>query len=263
MRKLFNSAFKVTQTFANKLMVDGKDYYGQFGLAGHEGLDLIPSGTVWDVFCLEDGVVVKDEDNARSGAYGINVTVWHPKIKKATQYCHLAENYVSNGQSIKAGEKLGKMGATGNVSGAHVHLNLFETDEEGYRKNRGNGYLGGIDPLPFLNENTEPISASTPQPVITDQTRIPQLGNMEVQAIRSKIADMERDLKSYEENTLNLIHDAEKAQHDLAEYIRQHPEVPVEPKIPSKTDEEIKNGATFEAPIILTNLIQWLKNNWK
>lgn len=171
MRQLFRSKIKVTQEFGVNA-----DYYKQFGLKAHEGLDVIPTGTVWDVLCLADGVVVKDEDNALSGAYGRNVTVWHPKLNKATQYCHLKENYVVNGQVVSEGDKLGLMGATGNTSGAHVHLNLFETDENGVRLNRTNGYLGGINPLPFLEEETTlPINITVQKDL--DTCRIDRDGN--------------------------------------------------------------------------------------
>ena len=141
------------------------EYYSKFGLRAHEGLDCIPAGTVWDVLCLEDGVVVKDVDNSLSGNYGVNVTVWHPILRKATQYAHFKENYVSEGRLVKTGDKIGLMGATGNTRGAHVHLNLFETDEKGIRLNRDNGYFGGINPLLFLNEE---VSAT---PALSDDER--------------------------------------------------------------------------------------------
>lgn len=171
MRSLFRSKHKVTQEFGVNA-----DYYKQFGLKAHEGIDLIPTGTVWDVLCLADGVVVKDEDNVLSGAYGNYVTVWHPKLRKATQYCHFKENYVVNGQVVSMGEKLGLMGKTGNTSGAHVHLNLFETDENGIRLNRTNGYLGGVDPLPFLEEEVPvevaPDTVPVPKPQLEDFQRV-------------------------------------------------------------------------------------------
>lgn len=151
MRKLFNSQFRVTQAYGVN-----KDYYKQFGLQGHEGIDLVPTGTVWDVYCLADGVVVKDENNAKSGAYGNYVTVWHPTLNKATQYCHFSENYVNLGDKVVIGQRIGRMGSSGNTSGAHVHLNLFNTDTNGVRLNKDNGFLGGIDPLPFLNEEVTP-----------------------------------------------------------------------------------------------------------
>ena len=151
MRQVFNSKFKITQQFGVS-----EEYYKQFGLKGHEGLDIIPTGTVWDVYCLEDGVVVRDIDDTNLGKnYGKNVTVWHPNIGKATQYCHLASNDVSMGQRLTKGEKIGVMGATGNTTGPHLHLNLFEVDTNGVRLNRDNGYFGGINPLPFLEEVTE------------------------------------------------------------------------------------------------------------
>ena len=149
MKQLFRSQYKITQAFGVNY-----DYYKQFELKGHEGIDLIPTGTVWDVLCLADGVVVTDVDNPLSGAYGVYVTVWHPKLRKATQYCHFKENYVKNGDTVTAGTKLGLMGKTGNTKGAHVHLNLFEVDDNGVRLNRNNGFQGGIDPLPFLEEDT-------------------------------------------------------------------------------------------------------------
>ncbi len=155
MRQLFRSKFKITQEFGVNA-----EYYKQFGLKAHEGLDIIPTGLVWDVMTVEDGVVVKDEDNSLSGIYGVFCTLWHSRINKATQYCHLKENYVENGQIVKRGDKIGLMGKTGNTSGVHLHLNLFETDTNGIRLNKNNGYLGGIDPLPFLNEDVEPIDTS-------------------------------------------------------------------------------------------------------
>lgn len=153
MRSLFRSKHRVTQPFGVNT-----DYYKKFGLAGHEGIDLVPTGTVWDVLCLADGVVVKDDDIAGEplqDAYGKFVTVWHPSINKATQYCHLKENYVSLGDKVTYGQKIGLMGSTGNSTGAHVHLNVFDVDAQGVRLNKNNGYLGGIDPQPFLDEEPE------------------------------------------------------------------------------------------------------------
>lgn len=150
----FNSKYKITQAFG----VNAADYK-KFGLKGHEGIDLIPTGTVLDVFCLADGVVVLDDDEVDSVAsdpYGKIVTIWHPTLKLATMYCHLASNTVAKGQQVKKGDKIGVMGSTGNSTGPHLHLNLFQVDDNGVRLNRDNGYNGGIDPLPFLSSDDVP-----------------------------------------------------------------------------------------------------------
>lgn len=164
---LFRSPYRITQVFGgdHTLTIGGKtmtaaEYYGQFGLAGHEGLDLVPTDSDWTVLALADGQVVKDNDDVRSGGYGNYVTLWHPELKKATSYGHFSENYVIIGQKVKKGDPIGKMGSSGNSTGAHVHLNLFEVDENGIRLNRNNGYAGGVDPLPFL-KNLENMPAQT------------------------------------------------------------------------------------------------------
>lgn len=185
MRQIFKSKHRITQKFANKLIVGGKDYYAQFGLKGHEGLDLVPTGTQLDVFSLADGVVVRDEDNAKSGSYGINCTIWSPTLNIAFQYCHLSSNTVREGELVKAGQTIGFMGGTGNTMGNHLHLNKFNTDSNGVRQNRDNGYLGGVDPLPFLEKEPEVLLD-----VYTDldKCRVTRDGHWnDLQAIKSKL----------------------------------------------------------------------------
>lgn len=152
----FNSKYKTTQAFGVNA-----EYYKKFGLAGHEGIDLIPTGSVWDVYSLTDGVVVNETDDPRSGAYGIWLTVWCPTKDIALQYCHLKENYVKAGDKITKGQKIGVMGSTGNSTGPHLHLNLFAVDDNGVRLNRNNGYNGGINPLPLLE--TEDVEVPNTQ----------------------------------------------------------------------------------------------------
>jgi len=280
MRKVFNSQFKITQEFGVN-----PDYYKKFGLTAHEGLDLIPTGSVWEVSCLEDGVVVRDEDNARSGAYGINVTIWHNKVNKATQYCHLSENYVSSGQIVKAGERIGKMGSTGNSSGAHLHLNLFETDDNGVRLNRNNGYFGGINPLPFLQENREIIAQEIAQPQKADQYKRAYKALTGVWVNQDEIDPWVKRGLSLDDTMIEIMkgdgrfkrlwidpvldllkEDAEKARTDLKAYITEQREkeesaeivttiYPRNPAVVSKTPPQ-KAAPAFSGPFV--NVLNWL-----
>lgn len=279
MRRLFKSAIKITQEFGVN-----PEYYSKFGLKSHEGLDCIPTGTVWDVLCLEDGVVVKDVDNPLSGAYGVNVTVWHTKINKATQYCHFKENYVTEGQLVKTGDKLGLMGKTGNTAGSHVHLNLFETDENGIRLNRDNGYLGGINPLPFLNEE---ISVT---PVISDDERralailvtfkeASQHGNLEgaINALVGEHKDLEAaktsisTLESFRDGVAKQLNregekDTSKIATELAEALKEHESTQNEAAGGLKLFEVVTewvNGKTWIFPDEVDDLLDKFKDKTK
>lgn len=150
---LFDSGLRVTQEFGVN-----KSYYSKWGLQGHEGLDVTPLNHLKNIkkerrfkSLPYRGVVVKDIDMAsKGGNYGNTFTLWYPEIKEAWQYCHNSENEVSMGQEIAPSSYIGYMGGTGNTNGDHVHINRFKVDARGYRINKQNGFLGGIDPLPFL-----------------------------------------------------------------------------------------------------------------
>lgn len=147
MIKVFNSPFRITQKFGKN-----PDYYKKFGLAGHEGLDIVPTTSDWTIFSLPyPGVVIKDIDmGVKGGAYGIHCTIWYKEINEAWIYCHMASNKVYLGQEISPTSPIGAMGNTGNTTGPHVHITRLKVDARGYRLDKDNGYLGGIDPLPFL-----------------------------------------------------------------------------------------------------------------
>lgn len=206
MRSPFKSAFRVTQSFNER-----PDYYKQFGLKGHEGIDLVPSGTNWDILALEDGKVVTDSDNPKSGAYGNYITIWHPSIKKATQYCHLQTNKVSVGQDVKRGEAIGVMGATGNTQGAHLHLNLFDVDDNGIRLNKTNGYNGGIDPLSFLNTDDSQkiidelrIARDKNWTLYLEQVELVKQKDTRITELEGKVMTLEKEKSEYQAAALTL-----------------------------------------------------------
>lgn len=116
-------------------------YYSQFGLNGHEGVDYAtPIGV--NVLAPFDGEVIRDNDNPVGNAYGNHVVIWDPIQKCAVWHCHLSSNSVVVGQKVKRGQVVGKTGNSGNSSGPHLHENFVETDASGNRLNMNNGKQG-------------------------------------------------------------------------------------------------------------------------
>lgn len=126
--------------------------YAQFGLNGHEGLDYVAKGDDKTVYAVESGIVTVDFDDPVKGkAYGIHVVVYSGINRRLWYYAHLSENRVSHGDRVLRGQPLGTMGATGHVTGPHLHIGLRLTDPAGTPINTGNGFKGFVDPAPVLN----------------------------------------------------------------------------------------------------------------
>ena len=117
--------------------------YSQFGLPGHEGVDMrAPTGS--KIFCVAPGKVYDVHINPTDHNYGVHVRVAHEEGYKTT-YAHLQKPLVTVGEQVDAGAILGIADSTGNSFGAHLHLTL---------KKDGAQYLNYpsniIDPTPFL-----------------------------------------------------------------------------------------------------------------
>jgi len=104
--------FKVTQWFG-----ENPEYYQQFGLPGHEGIDFVaPHGQ--DIFAVLAGTVYLTEN---SGNYGKQVRIQHADGIK-TIYAHLDQWTVQVNQTLIGGQKIGDADNTGNSSGSHLHM---------------------------------------------------------------------------------------------------------------------------------------------
>ncbi|MEU6545110.1 M23 family metallopeptidase [Streptomyces sp. NPDC046859] len=101
----------------------------------HTGIDFhAASGT--SVHAVGAGTVV---EAGWGGAYGNNVVI---KMNDGTytQYGHLSSVGVSVGQTVTPGQQIGLSGATGNVTGPHLHFEARTTAE----------YGSDIDPIAYL-----------------------------------------------------------------------------------------------------------------
>jgi murein DD-endopeptidase MepM/ murein hydrolase activator NlpD len=97
--------------------------YGQSGSlwssGRHTGLDFAaPSGT--PVKAVGSGTV---KSATYSGSYGYQIIL---ELKDGTEimYAHLSSMNASAGQKVTTGQMIGRVGATGNVTGAHLHLEV-------------------------------------------------------------------------------------------------------------------------------------------
>jgi murein DD-endopeptidase MepM/ murein hydrolase activator NlpD len=109
----------VTQRYG----INGR-YYSQFGLPGHEGIDMrAPDG--YDIFSIFEGEVYRVEENP-VGAYGIQVRVRHetPEGIFKSIYAHFKKATVEVGDIVHKGSKLGDADNTGNSAGSHLHITL-------------------------------------------------------------------------------------------------------------------------------------------
>ncbi|MCI3151613.1 M23 family metallopeptidase [Streptomyces sp. GB4-14] len=104
----------------------------------HTGIDFhAASGT--PVHSVGVGTVV---EAGWGGAYGNQVVI---KMHDGTytQYAHLSSIAVSVGQEVAAGEQIGLSGATGNVTGAHLHFEARMSAE----------YGSDLDPVAYLRSH--------------------------------------------------------------------------------------------------------------
>lgn len=130
--------FYVTQNyFANK------QYYAQFGLLGHEGVDLGHKNKLVKVRTPISGTAFVAWDEA----YGWFAVIEDYKQGCGVYICHMVNPQVVSGEEVTAGDVIGEMDDTGNANGEHVHFNFIILNEQGSNKyrNKAQNY-GYLDP---------------------------------------------------------------------------------------------------------------------
>jgi len=132
----------ITQKFGEHPAV-----YKKFGMKGHDGIDYktryvdSPLARRY-VTAAHSGTVVEVRED-KTG-YGTHIRLYKKGLG-LTIYGHLTRSYVSKGQIVKVGERIGLTGNTGFSSGPHLH---FEFRKEPLKAD--NGYYGAVDPLLYI-----------------------------------------------------------------------------------------------------------------
>ncbi|MCX5229966.1 LysM peptidoglycan-binding domain-containing M23 family metallopeptidase [Streptomyces sp. NBC_00233] len=104
----------------------------------HTGVDFMAS-TGTTIVAVGPGTVYSAGDG---GAYGNQVVIQHAD-GTFSQYAHLSSISVSAGQTVSGGEQIGLSGATGNVTGPHLHFEI----------RTGPDYGSDIDPIAALRQH--------------------------------------------------------------------------------------------------------------
>ncbi|MFF1677720.1 peptidoglycan DD-metalloendopeptidase family protein [Streptomyces sp. NPDC058256] len=101
----------------------------------HTGVDfVVPTGTT--IKSIAAGTVVSA---GWGGAYGNQVVIQHAN-GQYSQYAHMSSLSVSAGQTVTEGQQIGLSGATGNVTGPHLHFEIRTTPD----------YGSDVDPVAYL-----------------------------------------------------------------------------------------------------------------
>lgn len=131
-----------------------------------------------EVLAVADGTVLEVRDGAADWAplyeppapagvglqfVGGNYVVLELAGRRFAHYVHLQEGSVSvrRGQRVRRGERLGRLGNSGNTNGAHLHFNVLDAAsmEEG-------------DGLPFVFDLVEMRGATTPDVALGDDAPV-------------------------------------------------------------------------------------------
>ena len=91
----------------------------------HSGVDFAaPTGT--PIFAAGDGVV---NYAGRKGGYGNYIQIRH-NGEFSTAYAHLSRMHVRNGERVKQGEVIGRVGSTGVSTGPHLHYEIVRNGKK-------------------------------------------------------------------------------------------------------------------------------------
>lgn len=177
--------------------------YSKFSLMGHNGWDIgLPEGT--KVLSPHSGRVIEVVDEGKVG-YGKYVKIENGQ--EGSVLAHLSKQSVGVGEQVPEGGLVGYSGNTGNSTGPHLHWGYFR-----FPRKRTNGFVGFIDQEHWLNHKCANQDFG-----ITDQTRIPQIGDKEVQQIMAELGAKDARIKELERDYNGALAQANDIKRQLTE----------------------------------------------
>jgi len=174
----------ITQEFGAR-----PEFYGKFGLPGHEGIDFeAPEGS--ELYAVANGVVTDvrpDGDSDPLGKpYGNQVRIQHDEGYTSI-YAHLSQIMAQESQPVQAGQLIGFSGNTGNSFGAHLHLTIKKAGSTQAHETRFPYDI--IDPTPYVGAfeaGAQPVQPEPPaQPTLQVQVSSPDVGYLNVRSAPS------------------------------------------------------------------------------
>lgn len=146
---------------------------GQVSASVHRGQDYVPpkAGQQVPIYAIAGGTV-RWTSGVYNASAGIHAIVEHPgpwllstgRLLSSVWvgYCHLSSRSVQAGQSVREGQQIGRMGATGLATGVHLHLDVFDRNPFS-----AGSFDSRIDPLSLITPNLAgaPSGSAAPLPI--------------------------------------------------------------------------------------------------
>ena len=175
------------------VLMDMNEVVSQSFSSSHMAIDVVGAGnSVDDIIAFSDGtveIVVNTVTGNRKGSrgtasYGNFVKIRHDNGMK-TLYAHMEYGSISvkAGDHVSKGQKIGRMGDTGNAYGVHLHFEVRQSDEK------------RINPYPYLFEGKQIIVSNTEEK------------NLDENSTLTSSNSSENSLDETKENIVNEIQD--------------------------------------------------------
>lgn len=113
------------------------------------------------IYACDDAEVYRIEKQSMGG------NVIHLKLSNGmiASHNHLSKIIVKEGQKVKMGEQIGNMGATGKVSGPHLHFGLYKEGQNIYKEST-------IDPFDYLELYEGQVVANSTKEKYGDKIKV-------------------------------------------------------------------------------------------